>query len=249
MELEYTINDIAILINSPLIPNGSAIRALFTTKHTENTLDAIGINATAALSASILFEWLAAQNSAENPALSAAYTAQSEKLRSLYHEITQKCGQFATPDAIIERFDCEEIAQRVDKTGLITGDLLKKAINSTLTNKENADAAKNALKKLCIACTDADNIVLSHIQARAEKKELDNSFKKMLNAIACDIAYYLLHNYSNLEKDAVVIRRYESAITLLKEINQGKFQTKSTESMSHDIPRIKSAKQERRKGF
>jgi phage gp36-like protein len=246
--IEYVVNEFAILINAPIIPDYSGIRVFFTAKHTEQTLDILGKQAVAWHAAAQLFEYLAAQ-SLNNPTEHAFYAQKATEFYTKFLlNVKIECGKWAKPSALIERFDPEEIAQRSDKTGLIDQHILKDTINHRLayTQADIQAAAKNAMQKICTACQDADAVIAAHIRSIPEAQDPIN---QLLIGIGCDIAYYLLHNYSNLDKDSVVIRRYEEAMKLLKEFNAGKFFTEKMQSVQADFARVKSAKPAKRKGY
>lgn len=224
MPFDYTLNELAILINAPVIPDGQGIRVSFTSKHTSDSLNAIGESAVAAYTAANLYEWLAGQH-ITNPHAYAAYLHHAQALRQRFAELLGlSCGEWATPLLLTQRFSSEEMSQHADKTGLLNGDSLVKAIERTLTDPELLPAASAAIERLCRACKDADATVNQHIVHRVPDKEtLSVGFKTALSNAASDIARYYLFDDGSMDKDSVVQLRYNQAIKYLTDFRDGKF--------------------------
>lgn len=126
---------------------------------------------------------------------------------------------YATAAAFLARFDAEEIAQRTDRSlpRVVTGDMLATlAANGGVVTPYTAPAVA-ALSVVQMAQQDAYDTINGYIQGR-----YNVPLASPPNAILlaeCDLARYFLYDDNTTE---VVKQRYESAISYLKSLRDGK---------------------------
>lgn len=129
---------------------------------------------------------------------------------------------YSTVSAMLARFDAEEMAQRTDRSlpRIVSGDMLitLAAGNSmaTYTTLEQAAAAAS-LNILQLALQDASDVINGFVQGRYPVP-LVNPPNAILLA-ECDLARYYLYDDNTTE---VIKTRYESAMSYLKSIRDGK---------------------------
>lgn len=129
---------------------------------------------------------------------------------------------YETPSALLARFDAEEIAQRTDRSvpRLVTGDMLATlAAGSSMaayTAPQQA-AAATALAVVTRAQQDACDTINGYVQGRYNVPLVTPPNAVLL--AECDLARYFLYDDNTTE---VVKARYESAMSYLKSIRDGK---------------------------
>lgn len=129
---------------------------------------------------------------------------------------------YATPQALLDRFSAEEIAQRADRgtPRLVTAALLTTAVAggdlSGYTAPEQAAVAA-ALTQIAWALSDADDAIDGWLAVRYAVPIV--SPPHMLVRVACDMARYYLYDDQVTE---VIQKRYDAAERLCRDLASGK---------------------------
>lgn len=129
---------------------------------------------------------------------------------------------YATPSALLARFDAEEIAQRTDRSlpRVVTGDMLAALASggsmAAYTAPQQAAAAA-ALAVVQLAQQDAYDTINGYVQGRYTVPLVTPPNAILL--AESDLARYFLYDDNTTE---VVKQRYESAMSYLKSIRDGK---------------------------
>lgn len=124
--------------------------------------------------------------------------------------------------ALLARFDAEEIAQRVDRSlpRIVTGDMLATLAaggNMTVYTAVQIAAAQAALAVVQMAQQDACDTINGYANGRYSVPLLNPPNAVLL--AESDLARYYLYDDNTTE---VVKQRYETAISYLKSIRDGK---------------------------
>lgn len=129
---------------------------------------------------------------------------------------------YATPSALMERFDAEEIAQLADRSipRLVTGDMLSTAADggslAAYTAQQQA-AIQAALAVVNLALQDACDTINGYIMGRYTVPIVNPPQAIVLTE--CNLARYFLHDDSPPDQ---VQKRYEAAIDFVKALRDGK---------------------------
>ena len=129
---------------------------------------------------------------------------------------------YATTSALLARFDAEEIAQRTDRSlpRVVTGDMLAAlAAGGSMVayTAQQQQAAAAALAVVQTAQQDACDTINGYANGRYSVPLVTPPNAVLL--AECDIARYFLYDDNTTE---VVKQRYETAISYLKSIRDGK---------------------------
>jgi phage gp36-like protein len=129
---------------------------------------------------------------------------------------------YASATELIDRFDAEEIAQRVDRSipRLLTAELLRAvAAGADLSDYTVAEqsAAAAALASILRALTDADSTVDGYISSRVAVPL--SSPPIVVSRLACDLARYFLYDDQVTE---TIQKRYDTAIAFFRDVASGR---------------------------
>lgn len=127
---------------------------------------------------------------------------------------------YSTASALLARFDAEEIAQRTDRSvpRAVTGEMLATvAAGGNIPASWEQAAAESALAVVQRAQQDAYDTINGYVQGRYTVP-LETPPNAILLA-ECDLARYFLYDDNTTE---VIKQRYESAMSYLKSIRDGK---------------------------
>lgn len=125
---------------------------------------------------------------------------------------------YATTAAFLARFDAEEIAQRTDRSlpRIVTGDMLAALASTGVVTSYTAPAVA-ALAVVQMAQQDAYDSINGYVQGRYAVPLVTPPNSVLL--AECDLARYFLYDDNTTE---VIKHRYETAISYLKSLRDGK---------------------------
>lgn len=129
---------------------------------------------------------------------------------------------YATASAFLARFDAEEIAQRTDRSlpRVVTGDMLAALASGgsmVAYTVPQQVAAAAALAVVMMAQQDAYDSINGYVQGRYTVPLVAPPNSILLTE--CDLARYFLYDDNTTE---VIKQRYETAISYLKSLRDGK---------------------------